>query len=119
MLLLGAVVGLWLLGLGVGLIFSVANELIPEIDYVFRFIMMPLYIVSGVILPLAMVPMPYRDWLLLNPIAHGLEATRLGFSSYYRSVPELSLGYLYVCALISVFFGLVLHQRFVQRLIAK
>lgn len=119
MLVLGAVFGLWLLGLGVGLVFSVANELIPEIERIFKFVMMPIYFISGVLFPVAMVPMPYRDWLLLNPLVHGLEATRLGFASYYHAVPELDLGYLYTCSLVSIFLGLALHQRFAQRLIAK
>ena len=119
MLFLGAIFGLWLLGLGVGLIFSVANELVPEIDQIFKFLMTPLYLASGVIFPIAMVPAPYRDWLLLNPIVHGLEATRLGFASYYHAVPELDLSYLYICSLVCIFFGLALHQRFNQRLIAK
>ena len=119
MLVMGAVAGLWFLGLGVGLIFSVANELIPEIDQIFKFLMMPIYLISGVIFPVAMVPEPYRNWLLLNPIAHGLEATRLGFSSYYHAVPELDLSYLYLCSLVFIFLGLALHQRFSQRLIAK
>ena len=119
MLLMGAIFGLWLLGVGVGLIFSVANELIPEIDQIFKFGMMLVYLVSGVIFPIAMVPMPYRDWLLLNPIVHGLEATRLGFSSYYHAVPELDLSFLYTCAVVCIFLGLALHQRFAQRLIAQ
>jgi len=119
MLLLGAVFGLWLLALGVGLIFSVINELVPEFDQVFKFVMAPVYLISGVIFPIAMVPSPYRDWLLLNPIVHGLEATRSGFSSYYHAVPELDLSYLYFVALTCVFFGLVLHQRYAQRLVAK
>lgn len=119
MLVMGSVAGLWFLGLGVGLIFSVVNELIPEIEQIFRFLMMPIYLISGVIFPVALVPEPYRSWLLLNPVMHGLEATRLGFSAYYHAVPELDLSYLYLCSLVCIFVGLVLHQRFSQRLIAS
>jgi capsular polysaccharide transport system permease protein len=56
---------------------------------------------------------------LFNPIAHGLEAARLGFAAHYHAVPELSLGYLYGFALVSVFFGLALHRRFALRLITQ
>lgn len=118
-LVLLAIGGLWLLGLGIGLIFSVSTELVPETNFVLTFIMMPLYIVSGIMVPIASIPMPYRGWLVLNPIVHGLEAARLGFSSYYHVVPEFDLAYLYVFALVAVFLGLTLHQRFAQRLIAK
>lgn len=119
LLVLLAIGGLWLLGLGVALIYSVSIELIPETNFVLTFLMMPLYIASGVILPIASIPMPYRGWLLVNPIVHGLEATRLGFSSYYHVVPEFDLGYLYLCGLVTVFLGFALHMRFAQRLIAK
>jgi len=118
-LVLLAIGGLWLLGLGGGLIFSVSIELVPETNFVLTFLMMPLYLVSGVVLPIASVPMPYRGWLVMNPIVHGLEAAHLGFSSYYHVVPEFDLAYLYICGLVAVFLGLALHQRFAQRLIAK
>lgn len=114
-----AVFGLWLFGLGVGLMFSVIIELIPEVDHFYKLAMMPLYFVSGVIFPIAAVPFPYRDWLLLNPLVHGLEAIRLGFSPYYHAIPELDVEYLYIVSICCVFLGLALHQRFAQRLVAK
>lgn len=111
--------GLWLLGMGYGLITSVALELVPGIGRLLGFIMMPLYFVSGVMYPISRVPQPYRDWLLLNPIPHGLESVRLGFAPYYHAVPELDLAYLYEFALVTVFLGLALHRRFARRLLAK
>lgn len=116
---LEAFLGLWLVGVGFGLCASVAGELIPEIGKLIGFIMMPMYLISGVIYPIASVPQPYRDWLMLNPVAHGLEAARLGFASYYHAVPELSIAYLYGFALVATFFGLALHVHFQTRLIAR
>lgn len=112
-----ALLGLWLVGLGFGLMTSVATELIPELGRVIKLIMMPVYMISGVIFPIAIVPQPYRDWLMINPVAHGLEAARLGFVANYHAVPELSVSYLYGFALISVFLGLALHRRFALRLV--
>lgn len=114
-----AFLGLWLVGLGFGLVTSVAGEVVPELARVIKLAMTMLYILSGVIIPIAAVPQPYRSWLLFNPIAHGLEAARLGFAAHYHAVPELSLGYLYGFALVSVFFGLALHRRFALRLITQ
>lgn len=111
--------GLWLLGMGFGLIASVALEMVPEIGRIIKLIMTPLYMFSGVMLPLSAAPQPYREWLLLNPVAHGLEAVRLGFASHYHAVPELSVAYLYACALVSLFLGLALHRRFALRLVAQ
>lgn len=113
---LEALFGLWLFGMGFGLIMSVLGELVPEVGRMVRLIMTPLYVVSGTMFPIASVAQPYRDWLLLNPIAHGLEAARLAFAPYYHAVPELSVSYLYACALVSVFFGLALHRRFAARM---
>lgn len=116
LMVLAAFFGMWLLGLGCGLIVSVATELVPEIGNVMSLAVRPLYFVSGVIFPLANVPSPYREWVLLNPLAHGLEAARLGFAPYYQAVPELDMGYMYGCALALIFLGLALHNRYAMRL---
>ncbi|PKO57630.1 MAG: ABC transporter, partial [Betaproteobacteria bacterium HGW-Betaproteobacteria-18] len=114
-----AVFGLWLLGLGFGLVVSVAKELVAELDNLMGMVMMPMYMVSGVIMPLSAIPYPYREWLMFNPVAHGIEAARLGFAPYYHATPELSLPYLYGWALGLLFFGLALHARFARRLMTQ
>lgn len=111
--------GLWLVGLGWGLVASVTIEMIPELRQIFAMAMRPLYLLSGVMLPIAAVPMPYRDWLLLNPVAHGLEAARLGFAPEYAAVPGLSVSYIYEFALVTIFMGLALHRRFTSRLVTR
>ena len=116
---LEAVFGVWLVGMGFGLVTSVASELIPELGRTISLVMMPLYVISGVMVPLAAIKQPYRDWLMYNPIAHGIEAARLGFAPYYHAVPELSLGYVYGFALISIVIGLALHRRFAMRLLTQ
>jgi capsular polysaccharide transport system permease protein len=113
---LGALTGLWLFGLGFGLIMSVVGELVPEVARVVNLAMTPLYLASGAMFPLTSVPASVRSWLLLNPVAHGMEAARLGFVSHYHAVSELSLGYLFGSALVTIFLGLALHRRFAVRL---
>jgi capsular polysaccharide transport system permease protein len=116
---LEAFLGLWLIGVGFGLVASVATQLVPELGQVVGLIMMPLYMLSGAIFPIASIPQPYRDWLLLNPVAHGLEAARLGFAPYYHAVPELSISYIYQFALVSIFLGLALQRRFALKLVTQ
>jgi capsular polysaccharide transport system permease protein len=111
--------GLWLVGLGFGLMTSVIGELIPEVGNIIGFVMTPLYFASGVMVPIAAVPQPYREWLLLNPLVHGLDAARLGFAPYYHAVNGLSIAYLYGFALVTIFLGLVLHARFAARLVTQ
>lgn len=119
MLVLGAVAGLWLFGMGYGLVTSVFMELIPELEHIFKIVMLPLYLISGVIMPISSVPLPYRDYLMLNPIAHGVEAVRLGFGPQYQVVPGVSLGYLHGLAVISIFLGLLLYRRYALKLVMR
>lgn len=117
--LLGALAGLWLIGLGFGLISSVAVELIPEMNRVIGFVMMPVYFLSGVIMQIGAIPEPYRGYLAMNPLVHGLETARLSFAPYYHTISDLSLVYLYGWALILVFFGLALQVRFATRVASQ
>lgn len=119
LLVLVAFLGLWLIGMGFGLITSVVGELVPELGKISGFVMTPLYFASGSMIPLASISQPYRDWLMLNPVAHGLEAARLGFASHYHAPSQLSVAYLYLFALVLIFFGLALHVRYASRMIAQ
>lgn len=119
LLVMQAVTGIWLYGLGYGLITSVLIEFVPELEHIFNILMLPIYILSGAIWPLLSIPQPYRDMLMLNPMAHGLEAVRMGFIPYYHAVPDVSLWYLYACAIINIFIGLALYRRFALRLVMQ
>ncbi|WP_085318107.1 ABC transporter permease [Derxia lacustris] len=116
---IGALFGAWLMALGFGLMASVGSELIPGFRRVIGFIMIPMYFLSGVIVQLSSLPQPYRSWVLLNPVAQALELIRHGFSPMYHAAPEVSLAYLYECALVLLFLGLLLQRRFLDRLKAK
>jgi len=111
--------GLVLCGFGIGLIISVLGELIPEAGDIIAFLFWPLYFLSGVIIPLSIIPVQYREWLFYNPFAHGLELLRGSFFPVYHAAPEANFGYLYGFALASIFLGLALHARFAQKLRAK
>lgn len=112
-------VALWLLGLGYGLVTSVFMELVPETEHIFKILMMPLYLVSGVIFPLSAIPEPYRGWLMYNPLAHGLELVRHGFSPYYHMVPGVSGGYIVGWVVCSLLLGLMLYRRYSMQLVMK
>jgi len=118
-MIFSAFTSLWLLGVGFGLIFSVIKGLVREFNLVIKFLMRPLYFLSGVILPIASVQPPYREWLMLNPISHGIEAARLGFAPYYHAAPELNLGYLWMWALVSITLGLLLHRNYAKKLVMQ
>ena len=116
---IAAYLGLMLCGLGLGLMLSVAGHLVPEINNIAPFLFRPLYFLSGVIVPLTIVPVQYREWVFFNPFAHGIELLRNSFFPNYHSAPEANFGYLYAFAVVSIFLGLALHVRFAERLRAQ
>ncbi len=115
---MASVACLWLLAVGWGLAVSVATELVPEAANLLNLLLMPLMLISGAIFPLSAIPQPWREWLMLNPLAHGMEGVRAGLSPFYNHVPELSMNYLQGCTLVLVFMGLALQRRFRNRLVS-
>jgi capsular polysaccharide transport system permease protein len=113
---LGALFGLWLLGLGLALALSVPCTLVPEFGHMVRLVMTPMYFLSAAMFPSTKLPIQIREYLMWNPILHGLESLRLGFMPAYVVPPGISLLYVYGCAIPLIFAGLVLHVRYRNRL---
>nr|WP_298249089.1 ABC transporter permease [uncultured Halomonas sp.] len=110
---------LWSLGLGLGLITSVAGTLVPEVATVIKMVNMPLLILSGVIFPLNQLPHFLLEYLMYNPIVHGLELLRAAFFEGYQVVHGTSASYFWRFTLITIAIGLVMHVRFKEKLKAK
>ncbi|MEY4769131.1 MAG: hypothetical protein RL637_1770 [Pseudomonadota bacterium] len=110
---------LWAIGLGAAMTTTIATHFIPGMGKIITFLMMPLYVTSGVIFPVATLPLPYREWILINPMLHGVESARQAFSPYYHGVYGINLAYPYTIALIFIFLGLGLQRRFGQHLTDK
>jgi capsular polysaccharide transport system permease protein len=109
---------MWQAGLGLGLIFSVGTFLVPEIGKVVDMMNRPLYMASCVLCPSLFIPQPYRDWIMLNPFAHGVESLRKAFFPSYQVPAQTNLIYLAVFGQLTVFIGIALHIRFSKRLTA-
>lgn len=115
-----SIIGLWLLGLGFGLVTSVAMNFVRELDHFFKIIYLPLFYISGALFPISIfVPVPYQYIFSSNPIVNGLEMIRRGFMPDYRTIPGISLGYLYVWALGLILVGLALYRRFSRKLVMR
>ncbi|WP_447926375.1 ABC transporter permease [Vreelandella sp. EE27] len=110
---------LWSLGLGLGLITSVSASLVPEVGRIIRMLSLPLLIISGVILPLNSMPHWLLEYLMLNPIPHGIETLRLGFFENYKVVHGTSMLYFWLFTLSVTSLGLIMHLRFIDRLKAS
>lgn len=110
---------LWLFGTGVGLVVSVGATLVPEIRIVVRLAMLPMLLLSGVIFSINVLPHSAQQYLLYNPILHGVEFLRLAFFPGYATANSISALYLWYWILASLALGLALHMRFANRLRAK
>ena len=112
--------GLWFLGFGYGLISSVSMRLVPDSGFILQMLMLPMYIISGVMMPAAIVPEPYRELLLLNPVLHGVESMRIGFwGEVYHHAGDISLAYLYAWDLVLVVIGMALYRALETRLVRQ
>ncbi|MBL8473414.1 MAG: ABC transporter permease [Rhodocyclaceae bacterium] len=112
-------IGTWLFALGYGLVTSVTMVLVREMEHIYKIMYLPLYVLSGVIVPVEAVPPPWRELFLLNPLVHGIEIVRQGFLPVYHTASGISMTYLYGCALGSVFLGLALYRRFSRELVTR
>ncbi|MFH7566172.1 ABC transporter permease [Oceanimonas smirnovii] len=112
-------VSLWLLALGLALVVSVSATLVPEIGKVIKMLSLPLMIISGTIFPLNVLPHHLLEYIMLNPIAHGLEFIRAGFFENYRVTHGTSLMYLWMWILSLNALGLIMHIRYKERLKAQ
>jgi ABC-type polysaccharide/polyol phosphate export permease len=119
LLVMLALVGLWIFGMGIGLILSVVMMFIPEVNHIIHILYLPMYLLSGAMFPVAGIPFPYRNIWLINPVVHGVELVRLGFLPSYHTDPTISLSYLYMFALGFFFLGLVLYRRFDKKLVMR
>ena len=116
---MAAWLSLWSLGLALGLLTSVVATLVPEVGRVVRMLSLPLLILSGVMFPLNKLPHWLLEYLMLNPIPHGIEVLRLGFFENYQTVHGTSMLYFWMVTLSISALGLLMHLRFVDRLKAK
>ncbi|MCM8612194.1 ABC transporter permease [Accumulibacter sp.] len=109
----------WAFGTGVGLILSAGSTLVPEIGKLATLFFVPLYFLSGVLYSPRILPPEMREWLLLNPLMHGLELLRAAFFANYTVVSGVEVGYLVTSTCASIFLGLALHVRFSSRLVME
>jgi capsular polysaccharide transport system permease protein len=107
---------LWLLGLGIGMMLSVPRELIKETEDIVSMIMTPVYFLSGILVSVSVIPLPYRNLVIVNPVSHVIDALRSGFARDYQVFEELSLIYPLMVGFTTLFLGLAMHRVFNHRL---
>jgi len=101
---------LLLLGVGLGLLFSVLAHRRPKVNTVIGLVFFPLYFASGVIFPLHNLAPDVRHWLLFNPVLHLVELSRLYFFPSYVALPGVNLVYPAAWALVVAALAMSLYR---------
>lgn len=108
-----------LLGLGFALCFSVLVTFFPESAKIVSLISLPLYMLSGVIIPIQMLPHAIQQYLLYNPMLHAIELIRGSFFSTYHMVRGVELSYVYEWGVCTLLLGLALQVRYKMRMVSS
>lgn len=105
-LVIGCVFALLILmGLGLGMIFSIITHYLPESKTLLRLIFLPLFLLSGILFPLAAIPQQYLPFIIWNPLLHAIEILRSAFFMQYHVVEDVSLLFFILAALVVTFLG--------------
>ncbi len=107
------------LGFGVGLLFAVLSHERPRVRTLLRMVSFPLYVATGVIFPVDLLPRETIEWLLWNPMLHLVELSRESFVPTYEPVDGVNAGFPLLCTLGYVLLGLLLYRADRQRLVSS
>lgn len=99
------------------LVFMVLGDLSGELNKVVGILFLILYFLSGIIYPIQIIPVQYREYLLYNPLIHIFELMRHAVVPTYPLVDGISLSYVLTWIMITLFIGLLLYKRFERRMI--
>lgn len=108
---------LFVLMVAFGLIFMVLADFSKEIEKFVSVTFLLLYLMSGVLYSIQIISPEYREYLLWNPLIHIFELMRNAVAPSYILVSGISLSYVIVWTIVTLFIGLLLYKRFEKRMV--
>lgn len=115
--LLGFWILLFIFMLGCSLVFMVVADFSSEIQKFLSAFFLILYLLSGVIFSIKIIPPEFREYLLYNPLIHIFELMRHAVSPTYTLVDGISLSYFIMWLIGALFIGLLMYKRFEKRMV--
>ena len=103
--------------LGLGLLADVCVVKLPESRQVISVLERPLFLISGVFFTIDQVPAGVREWLLWNPLLHGVDLARGAMLHKYD--PLGSWAYLIGSAGVAMLLGLAAYRRYRRDLLTQ
>ena len=107
--MLEAILALFAIGFGAGIVIGIVSEFWPSLHSVMSVPTRLLYFTSGIFFLPDRLPPAFRDILAWNPVLHGITLFREGYYRGYESY-MLDVGYLYSWAIGCVLVGLVVEK---------
>lgn len=107
-----------MLSFALGLLLGALVNAIPDIAVVVRMAFLPLYIISGVIVPASRLPPQILEYLMWNPFLHISELTRFYALENFQTVPGISMTYVASVTSILLFCGLGMYRVIRVKLVA-
>lgn len=111
-----AYIGTWLIfifmGMGIGMSLAALIGVLPKIGLAVQVVSLPLYMASGVIMPLKSLPITPEilEILMLNPLLSVVELSRVAFLPGYVPLQGTSLGYPLGFTLVVCTLGMALYR---------
>lgn len=100
---------LFLFSFGIALIMMVVGFYGNEISKVIAILFTILYLASGIIYPIHVVPEPYFSYLLYNPFIHNIELIRHAFAPNYPAY-HIDINYFLKWTIAVNFLGLLMYK---------
>lgn len=99
-----------LFAMGLGVFLSIIVQAMPNAKSFIRLLFMPLYLISGVVFPLWIIPHQYLPWVLWNPFAHLVDNMRSAVFVNYPVIPGVNVSYPLVITIVFLFAALGLYR---------
>lgn len=103
---------------GLALVFCALGEMFPEIKSIIRLAYLPIYLISGVIIPIWVIPEHLYVYMSWNPYLHIIDLLRKNVFENYPDAFNASIYYVICVSVVTVFIGLALYRARRFRLVA-
>lgn len=98
------------LSFSLALFFCVLIEIIPDSKTFVRLLSFPVYILTGVLFPIWILPQEVLNWLLWNPFLHIIDELRLATFPHYPDHHNVNIMYPFQVAVVFLLLALAIYR---------
>lgn len=106
-------------GVALGMVSTIVAHNRPPVRTFLRLLSFPLYLLSGVLIPLSRFPATMHEYLLWNPLLHVVELSRWAFFPTYHAFNGTNLAYPLSLGLVLLVVGMVMYRINRLKLLAR